>query len=114
MKKTPLSLNKFGWAGLSKIALDRFRVYVAYVQLYMILKLYLKQEGWEWWYLLLVPVGIVAIFFDIVYVYRGEQQAAFDVHPYMPNIRDSISKIEKCLEDLNRKFNEAHCDNAKL
>lgn len=114
MKKIPVSLSRLGWAGLGKIAFDRFKNYVTGIQFYMILNFYLRDEGWKWWYLLLIPAGIVIIFFEIFYLYRGEQQAAFDVHPYMPKIRDGVERIEKQLEDLNRKLDETHRNDAKF
>lgn len=93
--------NSLSYGGIIKIALDRFRVYVTYVQLAMIAALYFDQEGWQWWYLLFIPVSCVVIYFDIRYLYRGEQQAAFDVHPYMPQMRDDIKEIKARLNGLS-------------
>lgn len=89
--------SKLGWAGLLKIAFDRFRVYLAYIQMFMIVKLYLNQEGWNWWYLFIVPCSLIVIYFDIIYMFRGEQRANFDVHPYFPKLLSDVAEIKKHL-----------------
>ena len=93
--------SKLSWGGLFKTAIDRFRVYVTYIQLLMILQLYLKQEGWHSWYLWFIPVSLIVIYLDVRFMLRGEQQAIFDIHPYLPKMKNDIEEIKEKVDELS-------------
>ena len=58
------------WRNIARLKVwsDRGRQYVSWLNFLMLIKL----VGWEWWYLFIIPIGIVFMYIDIKHVYPEE------------------------------------------
>lgn len=82
--------------GLGKLAFNRSREHFAFGQFGILLYLLVKDIGWHWWYLFLIPVYLAfLIFVDFKYIYPAELKASFDLNERLTKIYAIVNGAEK-------------------
>ena len=59
--------------GKIKSILDRQRVYASWGQFFMIVYIFIKSQGWQWWYLLVIPGWVLWAWIDTKYILPSER-----------------------------------------
>lgn len=58
--------------GKIKAMIDRELTYFAKVNFLMIAYLFFKDVGWNWWYLLAIPLFLIWTYIDLKYIFPQE------------------------------------------
>lgn len=88
---------------LTKVAIDRMRLYAALLTTFMVGHEYLINHGTKWWYILLVPVVIYAMYLDVKHMIRGEQMAMWQLHPFAQDQYDMIKQIRNKVHENSKE-----------
>jgi hypothetical protein len=75
--------------GKLKAIFDRQRSYLTSLNFVMISFLFLKDAGWNWWYLLIIPFWIVFAYIDVRYILPKEIDY---LHRKSPVLKELLKK----------------------
>ena len=80
--------EKNGGLNLGKIKalIDRELNYVSKVNFVMIAYIFFKDVGWNWWYLLAIPIFLIWVIIDIKYIMPDEFNYLHGKSPFMQKL----------------------------
>lgn len=72
--------------GKIKAIADRELTYLGRFNFIMIAYLFIKDTGFKWWYLLIIPVWIIWIYIDLKYIMPGELNYLHGKSPFLQKL----------------------------
>ena len=67
--------------GKIKAMMDRQRQYISMLNFLMLAYLFFKEVGFQWWYLLVIPVWLIFVYIDLRYIMPSEYNYVWGKNP---------------------------------
>lgn len=74
--------------GKIKALIDRELSYVSKINFLMIAYIFFKDVGWNWWYILIIPLFLIWVFIDVKYVMPKEFDYIHGKSPFMRKLME--------------------------
>ena len=66
-------MKKRRWIGIAKFIFERQRGYLAIFNTVILIKLFLEDKPFQWWWLLAIPLFVLWTILDMKVIYRQER-----------------------------------------
>lgn len=78
--------------GKIKAIIDRELSYISKFNFVMIAYLFFKEVGFNWWYLLAIPIFLIWIYIDLKYIMPQEYEYIHNKSPYLKKLMKQTEK----------------------
>jgi len=87
--------------GMTRAIYQRALSYWALVSQLMIVSVFIKTVGWKWWYLLIIPIALVGMYFDIKRIWPQEAEYGFTRSKSFKEVVNRLRSMEDKIDKMS-------------